>query len=332
VKNNILLCPKARNYRMKRRKARKDEKILHFKVVIPFFDNHQSKELLEDSPYRIIAVPERFTLCEFAEAINESFNFDFDHLFAFYDNLKKPYASKRIYAFKNQDYYDKQDLGDVEKARLEDVFPRKGKTWLYIFDFGTEWHFWISLVDKLDADAEIKYPEVIETFGKAPSQYDDDEFIDEEMFNQKANELIDEALKSLQKLKSAVTPKLPTRVLTEAEKIALLKTKLKQGKLEFSDENLLVYSKYLGRDLEFPIDASFIEDTDIFGQVTTKVQVTSILPENSINTNDGVKTQCTYGYQTIKVPLAKLSLIQPGTNRRLVEQYKRWFKEKPQKF
>ena len=39
-------------------------------------------------PYRIVAIPGEFTLYELAESITDAFDFDFDHAFGFYDNIK----------------------------------------------------------------------------------------------------------------------------------------------------------------------------------------------------------------------------------------------------
>lgn len=49
---------------------------------------------LNPKPWRTIAVPESAALYRLAEAINEAFDFLFDHPFGFYDNFKDPYHSK----------------------------------------------------------------------------------------------------------------------------------------------------------------------------------------------------------------------------------------------
>jgi len=40
-------------------------------------------------PYRTIAIPESYSLYDLAEKIIESYDFDFDHAFGFYDNIKR---------------------------------------------------------------------------------------------------------------------------------------------------------------------------------------------------------------------------------------------------
>lgn len=48
-------------------------------------------------PHRTIAVAADADLYGLAEAINDAFDFDFDHAFGFYDNLKDPYRAKTKY-------------------------------------------------------------------------------------------------------------------------------------------------------------------------------------------------------------------------------------------
>ncbi|GIW24461.1 MAG: hypothetical protein KatS3mg069_0728 [Meiothermus sp.] len=58
-----------------------------------------------NKPFRVIAIRPEDSLFHLAEAIVESFDFDFDHTFTFLDNIKNPYASKVQYEYTG-------DLGD----------------------------------------------------------------------------------------------------------------------------------------------------------------------------------------------------------------------------
>ncbi|MCD6189708.1 MAG: hypothetical protein J7J97_05935 [Thermococcus sp.] len=69
---------------MKRRKAKQGEKIYLIKVTLSNWYGH-----VRGMPYRVLAVPEEFTLYDLAEAIVDSFGFDFDHAFGFYNNIKE---------------------------------------------------------------------------------------------------------------------------------------------------------------------------------------------------------------------------------------------------
>ena len=64
---------------MKKKSATAGEKIFVFKVS-PIGDS---------SVFREIALLETQTLYNFAEAIIDSFDFDFDHCFGFFNNIKK---------------------------------------------------------------------------------------------------------------------------------------------------------------------------------------------------------------------------------------------------
>jgi len=44
---------------------------------------------VEGKPFRVLATPKNFTLYKLPETIVDSFNFDFDHPFGFYDSIKK---------------------------------------------------------------------------------------------------------------------------------------------------------------------------------------------------------------------------------------------------
>ncbi|MGI8856015.1 MAG: hypothetical protein ACR2JW_09705 [Thermomicrobiales bacterium] len=82
------------------------------------------------------------------------------------------------------------DAPDVDEILIRDV-PYPGKTgkkeFLFLFDYGDEWHFGVKLIDakgKLTPEAE--YPRVTASRGEAPPQYppwdedDDEEWEDEE--------------------------------------------------------------------------------------------------------------------------------------------------------
>jgi len=129
-------------------------------------------------PYRVLAVPEHFTLYQFAEAINDSFDFDFDHPFGFYDNLKRYYRSMEAYEL----FTDLPDImqfgsenryGSVEKTRVNQVFTHLKKKMLYLFDYGDEWHFLIQLTGVEPVEQGRHYPVCLKTVGEALPQYED---------------------------------------------------------------------------------------------------------------------------------------------------------------
>jgi hypothetical protein len=67
-------------------------------------------------PYRVLAVAEDDSLYDLAYAINESFDFDFDHAFGFFDNLKNPYRSQakyELFADMDEEDFDDEDLTEA---------------------------------------------------------------------------------------------------------------------------------------------------------------------------------------------------------------------------
>jgi len=44
-----------------------------------------------------------------------------------------------------------------------------------LFDYGDEWNFWVTLVDKYEQQEGVEYPRIKETHMKPPLQYDEDD-------------------------------------------------------------------------------------------------------------------------------------------------------------
>ena len=122
------------------------------------------------APYRTLAIPERFTLYDLAEIIVESFGFNFDHAFGFYDNTENWTKSKEGYELFS-DMGEESEFKGVKKTRIGKVFTRPEKRMLFLFDYGDEWHFILGLQGIEQAKEKIKYPLVVESVGKTPSQY-----------------------------------------------------------------------------------------------------------------------------------------------------------------
>lgn len=116
-----------------------------------------------------------------AEEILHLFDFDMDHAFGFYDNLKNHYKSQEVYTlFADMDDMDDDPFnGKSVKIKVNKVFE-KGKSMLFLFDYGDEWIFHIHCIDIKEAVPNVKYPVLIEAKGIAPAQYPDFEDEDEE--------------------------------------------------------------------------------------------------------------------------------------------------------
>lgn len=71
-------------------------------------------------PFRVLAMPGEMTLYDLAWAINQSFDFDFDHPFGSYDHLKDPYRAKERYElFADMDEEDFDDDEVLAEEALE---------------------------------------------------------------------------------------------------------------------------------------------------------------------------------------------------------------------
>lgn len=120
--------------------------------------------------YRVISVLGRMTLYQLARGITEAYNFYFDHCFGFYDNLKKWPDSKEQYEL-FKDIGEESDAKSVKKTKIQNVFNVSGKKMLFFFDYGDNWEFIVELKGASPA-SEGRYPKLIESFGKAPKQYE----------------------------------------------------------------------------------------------------------------------------------------------------------------
>ena len=137
------------------------------------------KVSLKAGVWRKIAVSHKHTLDDLQYMIQNAFDFDNDHLYAFC--MEGTRYSKEVYYSPMSDDYP--CAGD---AVLEELGLYPGQRILYIFDFGDNWQFDVLLV-KIDEDMELpSNPYVIESKGTAPQQYwfeeddDDDDDDDEE--------------------------------------------------------------------------------------------------------------------------------------------------------
>jgi hypothetical protein len=132
------------------------------------------------SVYRDIEIDPTKSLYRLAEAIVQAFGFDFDHAFGFYTGLTL--SKIKILHPQYELFADigKADPGvlSVEKTRIGPAFPQIGHTLLFLFDYGDDWLFRITLKATGIKQPKARYPRVVAVKGKAPKQYpepDEDE-------------------------------------------------------------------------------------------------------------------------------------------------------------
>lgn len=137
--------------------------------------------------WREIEVAANQTLANLGEAIPLAFGFDDPHLWAFFLS-GKPWDKKTEYGLLTDDADPfAAPNGKATRILIRDVpYPGKQreKEFLFLFDFGDEWHFGVILVDATAAiQPRVEYPRVSASQGYAPPQYpdlDEDEEWDEE--------------------------------------------------------------------------------------------------------------------------------------------------------
>jgi hypothetical protein len=127
----------------------------------------------DKSIYRDIEIEASKSLYQFAEAIVAAFGFDFDHAFGFYSGLT---PAKMMQAHPRYELF--ADMGDaspgvlgVKKTRISQAFPAIGHAMLFLFDYGDEWPFRVTLKSSGAKAPKVRYPRVVATKGEAPPQY-----------------------------------------------------------------------------------------------------------------------------------------------------------------
>ena len=121
---------------------------------------------------RTIAMPAQMTLDDLHGMIQKAFSFDNDHLYGFFMNVKNPYNGEQYYDPRIEE--GEADGFAAAEISLASLNLYEGQQFLYVFDFGDQWTFRITLVRHLPDERTTK-ARVIEKVGKAPKQYGDDE-------------------------------------------------------------------------------------------------------------------------------------------------------------
>ena len=97
--------------------------------------------------YRDIEIESSKSLYRLAEALVKAFDFDFDHAFGFYSGLT-PAKLTRV----DPRYELFADMGEanpgvfsVKKTKVSQAFLDIGHTLVFLFDYGDDWRFRVSL-------------------------------------------------------------------------------------------------------------------------------------------------------------------------------------------
>ncbi|HET8523777.1 MAG TPA: hypothetical protein VFL82_11100 [Thermomicrobiales bacterium] len=137
---------------------------------------------------RDIEVAANQTLADLGQAIPDAYDFNDPHLWSFFLS-GKPWDDATAYPLVDDSggMFDVTPAGKATQTLIRDVpYPgRKGdKEFLFLFDFGDEWHFGVRMLGTNDEPIPgVSYPRVVARQGEAPPQYpdvDDDDWDDEE--------------------------------------------------------------------------------------------------------------------------------------------------------
>jgi hypothetical protein len=126
------------------------------------------KVALDKKLYRVIAIDGDATFDDLHDVIQDAFDFYDDHLYAFFMDGRPWSQSGDVFWSPNNDEGVLADEVRIGEAKLYE-----GKSFLYLFDFGSEWHFKVT-VQAIKTDEELpKEPKIVESVGESPEQYDD---------------------------------------------------------------------------------------------------------------------------------------------------------------
>ena len=124
----------------------------------------------EGNPYRVVALPKTLSLYDLAETIIDSFGFDLDHAFGFYDNIADYPRSREAYEL-FAEMRCECAYSDIRKTRIFKAFPVMNKKMLFLFDYDAGWRFIVELIGMDENPSASDLPRVVESAGIAPRQY-----------------------------------------------------------------------------------------------------------------------------------------------------------------
>lgn len=123
--------------------------------------------------YRHIRIRETATLWQLHEIIQRAFEFDDDHMHAFFlDN--RTWSPERAY------FSEKSNIGKrlTKSMTLKKAGLKQGDKFKYVFDFGDEWVFQCRVLRCIEEATDI--PCIVRSVGEPPAQYPDAEYYDDE--------------------------------------------------------------------------------------------------------------------------------------------------------
>ncbi len=127
--------------------------------------------------YRDIEIASSASLHDLAEAIVAAFDFDFDHAFGFYSGKTRGTllrSEPKYELFADMDGAESDALS-VKRTTVAAAFPKLRHRMTFLFDYGDEWLFQVTLTGNGERAPKTKYPKVLAQQGASLEQYPDPE-------------------------------------------------------------------------------------------------------------------------------------------------------------
>jgi tetratricopeptide (TPR) repeat protein len=126
------------------------------------------KVSLNPQIWRTLELLEDQTLHDLHLMIQKAFDWDDDHLYAFF-LTNKPWDRRGVFG------HPAADTRPATRGRLRDLALKRIRQFLYIFDLGDEIRHQITVLERRPVEPSANYPRILEVHGQAPPQYGDPE-------------------------------------------------------------------------------------------------------------------------------------------------------------
>lgn len=134
---------------------------------------YEFKVQLESDCYRVIQCSGNHTFSDLHLKIQEAFHFGNDHLYSFFMDGKR-WSKKQINSPFGAEgpYADEVAIGHGGLCEKQTI--------LYLFDYGDEWCFKVTVTSIFEVDSPLEFPVITQVKGEAPEQYSYEEEWDDE--------------------------------------------------------------------------------------------------------------------------------------------------------
>ena len=95
-----------------------------------------------------------------------------------------------------------------------------------------------------------------------------------------------------------------------------------------SEKTMKIYHSYLNKNLSFPFDAEYSEETGPLEDTYYDIRVTGLVElEECLDLESyGLFCKGKQGRHKVEIPLAEVTVKQKGKNKQLIENYCMWFR------